>query len=101
MSSKLSTRWIPDSEFSWSLMVDGLDASGQGERIPVTPANLHQYNVNNISLHNQLIEVSTLMANIYPQDDTYGKKNQPKDGRNQLPKMTGQHVRGLRTGHIL
>ena len=48
-----------------------------------------------------IIEFSTLMANIYPQDDTYGKKNQPKDGRNQLPKMTGQHVRGLRTGHIL
>ena len=107
MSSELSTRWIPDSEFSWSLMVDGLDESGQGERIPVSPANLHQYNVNNIALrvsaqptsadkmkltfgiapvsHDTLkktpqfddigfpvIEVSSLMVNIFPQDDTYG-----------------------------
>ena len=50
MTSEMSTRWIPDSEFSWNLMVDGLDESGQDERIPVTPANLHQYNVNNIAL---------------------------------------------------
>ena len=45
-----SVRWIPNSEFSWSLMVDGLDESGQNERIPVAPANLHQYNVINIAL---------------------------------------------------
>ena len=31
-------------------MVDGLDESGQNERIPVAPANLHQYNVINIAL---------------------------------------------------
>ena len=30
--------------------MDGLDESGQNERIPVTPVNLHQYNVNNIAL---------------------------------------------------
>ena len=50
MTSQMSTRWIPDTEFSWSLMVDGLDEEGAAERIMVSPKNFARYDVNNISM---------------------------------------------------
>ena len=50
MTSQMSTRWIPDTEFSWSLIVDGLDEEGASERVMVTPKNFSKYGVNNISL---------------------------------------------------
>ena len=50
MTSQMSSRWCPDSEFSWSLLVDGLDEEGASERVMVTPKNFPKYNVNNICM---------------------------------------------------
>ena len=50
MTSQMSTRWIPDTEFNWSLFVDGLDDQGASERIMVSPKNFSKYDVNNISI---------------------------------------------------
>ena len=50
MTSQMSTRWIPDSEFSWNLMVDGLNDEGASERITISPKNFTKYDVANISM---------------------------------------------------
>ena len=50
MTSQMSTRWIPDSEFSWNLLVDGLDEEGTPERTTISPKNFARYNVTNISM---------------------------------------------------
>ena len=58
MTSQMSTRWIPDTEFSWSLMVDGLDEQGASERVMVTPKNFPKYDVNNISMRGMAQPIS-------------------------------------------
>jgi hypothetical protein len=50
MTSQMATRWSPDSEFSWSLMVDGLDEDGQSERVAISPKNFPKYKVSNICM---------------------------------------------------
>lgn len=50
MTSQMATRWSPDSEFSWSLMVDGLDEDGQTERVSISPKNFPKYKVSNICM---------------------------------------------------
>ena len=50
MSSQMSTRWIPDTEFSWNLMVEGLDEQGHKSMVAVSAGNLAKHNVNNLSL---------------------------------------------------
>jgi hypothetical protein len=46
----VSLIWSPDSEFSWSLMVDGLDEDGQSERVAISPKNFPKYKVSNICM---------------------------------------------------
>ena len=43
MSSHMSTRWIPDTEFAWNLLVEGLDEQGHKSMV-------NKHNVNNMSL---------------------------------------------------
>ena len=50
MTSQMATRWSPDSEFSWSLLVDGLDEEGQPERVTISPKNFPKYKVSNICM---------------------------------------------------
>ena len=50
MSSQMSTRWIPDSEFSWTLYVEGKNENGQDEKISVSPANFGKYHASKICL---------------------------------------------------
>ena len=49
-STQMSTKWMPDSEFSWKLVVTGLNAAGEQEELSVSTKNLAQHNVSNISM---------------------------------------------------
>ena len=49
-STQMSTKWIPDTEFNWKLVVSGLNAKGEQEEIAVGPKNFSQYNVTNIAM---------------------------------------------------
>ena len=50
MSSQMSTKWIPDSEFSWNLFVNGKNEQNVDERVSVSAKNYENYHVSNICL---------------------------------------------------
>ena len=45
MSSQMSTKWIPDSEFSWNLFVNGKNEQNVDERVSVSAKNYEKYHV--------------------------------------------------------
>ena len=66
MTSQMATRWIPDSDFTWTCYVDGLNQDSQPEKVPISPANLGKYNLSPISLRilAQPISVSKIKLTI-------------------------------------
>ena len=59
MSSQMSTRWIPDAEFAWNLLLERLDEQGHKSMVSVSAGNLTKHNVNNTSLRVSAQPVST------------------------------------------
>ena len=49
-SSKMSTKWMPDTEFTWNLIVDGINQNNEKEKVAVSPPNFKTYHVNHICM---------------------------------------------------
>ena len=50
MTSQMATRWLPDSDFTWTCFVEGLNQESQPAKVAVSPANHSKYNLTAISL---------------------------------------------------
>ena len=46
----MSTTWIPDSEFSWNLFVNGKNEQNEYKMVSVSAKNYEKYHVSNICL---------------------------------------------------
>ena len=49
-ASQMTTKWVADTEFTWTCYVPGLDESGNVSEVPVSEPNLAKYKLSNISL---------------------------------------------------
>lgn len=50
MTSHMATRWISDSDFTWTCYVKGLNQESQPEMVAVSPVNFEKHNLSHISL---------------------------------------------------
>ena len=64
----MSTTWIPDSEFSWNLFVNGKNEQNEYEMVSVSAKNYEKYHVSNICLRvsAQPISMEKIMIGISP-----------------------------------